>query len=430
MRYQPLPPDLYRRNRAKLNPLLPPGHALVLFSNAAYTDNADSTYRFSQNSNLLYLTGIDQEECILLLFPDCPKPELREVLFIRRTSPYLQLWEGWKYSPEEATAQSGIETIRFFDDFEGVVRQLVQLAEGFVLEFNEHERNAVFTPTPAHTFARRLREEFPAHGIRRAWPILAQLRMQKEPEEVAQLRRAIAITGETFAHLLQWVRPGVREYEVEAEILHGFVRRGATKEAFGSIVASGPNAVVLHYVLNHSALEAGHALLIDFGAEYGNYSADLTRVIPVGATFSPRQRAVYQAVYNVKAYAQSLLKPGVLLEEYTKSVGLYMQDQLLELGLLTQAEVNEAPQHQPAYKKYFPHGVSHHLGLDTHDVHLRHLPLAPGMVITVEPGIYIPEEGLGIRLEDDVLITETGMENLAADVPLALDAIEAARGQA
>lgn len=428
MRYQTLPADLYVRNRARFAKELPDGAATIVFSNGIYSNNADASYRFTQDSHLHYLTGIDQEECALLIFPSSPKPELREVLFIRRTSPTLQLWEGWKYSPEEASAQSGIQTIRYYDELESVLRQLVQLVDTFYLTFNEHERNVLDTLTPAHQLAHRLQREFPAHRIARAWPILTKLRMQKQPEEIAQIRRACAITEAAFRRVLGFVKPGVLEYEVEAEIIHEFIRRGATGHAYEPIIGSGNNAVVLHYNQNEAPCKEGDILLMDFGAEYGGYSSDLTRSIPVSGRFTDRQHAVYQAVLDVKNFAQSLLRPGAFLEEYQKEVGLFMQEKCRELGLITEQEIAEAPAHAPAYKKYFPHGTSHHLGLDTHDVHLKHLPLQPGMVLTVEPGLYIPEENLGIRLEDDVLITENGIENLMASIPLDIADIETLMG--
>jgi Xaa-Pro aminopeptidase len=427
MRYLPLPADLYIRNRQKFMRQMQPGTAAVFFSNDIIPVNADAHYPFSQNSNFFYLTGIDQEGCILWLFPDAPRPEWREVLFILETNEKIQLWEGWKFNISEARAASGIEQVFFSPGFENYISGLLPYVEGIYLDFNEHERNKLFVATAAHRLAYQLRDRYPGHRILRAAPLLYKIRMVKEKEEIQQLCRACRITTAVYHEIAASLAAGRYEFEIEARIVYGMLRRGATGPAYGSIIAAGKNACVLHYVLNNAACQAGDLVLMDFGAEYGGYSADLTRCLPVGGKFSPRQQAIYEACLRVFKFAQTQLRPGNTQLVYSKAVAQYMENELLELGLLTTAQVKEAPydSSNPAYKKYFPHGIGHHLGLDTHDVNAWYDPFAPGMVLTVEPGIYVPEEGIGVRIETDVLLTQNQPIDLMPDVPLEVAQIEA-----
>jgi Xaa-Pro aminopeptidase len=424
MKYNPPSADLFIRNRRKFASRMAAGHVAVFFANDLVMDNADSHYRFSQNSDLYYLTGIDQEEVILVLFPDAPREEWKEVLFVRKTSELIQVWEGWKYSPEEATAASGIQNVRYVDEFRSVFRMMVTRADGVYHCVNEHERNSHFTPTEAHRFAEDLRREFPGHAMRRAAPILENLRALKEPEEIVQMREAISITDKAFRRLLRYVRPGVTEYGVEAEILHEFLMNRATGPAYQSIVASGANACVLHYVQNDKPCRDGDVLLLDFGAEYGNYSADLSRSIPVNGRFTPRQRQVYDACLRVFRAASKLIRPGATIDGVNKEVGLLMQEELLSLGLITKEDISKEDPKWPAYKKHFMHGTTHHLGLDTHDAGDRYAPMQPGMVFTCEPGIYIAAEKLGIRIENDLLVTADGNEDLMPSTPIEAGEIE------
>lgn len=417
LRFESPAASLFTRNREKLRARLQPGTAAIVFAHQLLPTTADATHPFDQNRNFYYLTGIHQQDAILLLFPDAPKDTLKEILFITRSNEQIQLWEGWRYSPDEARDASGIQHVRYLEDFELVLRQLVHLFSGVYLDFNEHDRNALYLETPAHKLAHRLQREWPAHGIHRLNPILSHLRLHKEPEEIAQIEEAIAITDKAFRRVLGFTRPGVMEYEIQAEILHEFIRNRATREAYESIIASGANACILHYTNNSRACQDGDLLLMDFGAQYGNYAADLTRTIPVNGRFTARQRAVYEAVHRVKDFATSLLRPGKPMQDYVAEVGLNMQEELLQLGLITTQEVKDAPADRPAYKKYFPHGISHPLGLNVHDEGSRYATFASGHLYTVEPGIYIPEEGIGVRIENNVLITDDAPRDLMTGIP-------------
>lgn len=417
-RYTPPPADLFVRNRRKFVAQLRARSAAVLFGADSIPSNSDAHYPFLQNKNYYYLTGLDQSGGILWLCPDAPKLSQREVLFIPRTSPQIQLWDGWKYSPEEAAAASGVSTIRYLDEFEAFYRHLLSHVDSYYLDFIEHDRASGFAPTPAHDFARRLRTEHPAHRIRRANPILAHLRLHKEPEEVAQVREAIRITAAAFERVRAFLRPGVKEYEVEAEITHEFLRHGSSGHAYTPIVASGPRACVLHYIQNNQACEAGHVLLLDVGAEYGNYAADMTRCLPVSGRFTERQLEVYEAVRRVKDVVTAAFRPGLPMQDLFTLAGEAMTRELIALRLITEADVAAQTDEAPAYKKYFPHGIGHPLGLDVHDLGNRYGTLAPGVLMTVEPGIYIPDEGIGIRLENNVLVTTDGYEDLMAAIPI------------
>ncbi len=426
-RYTPPPASLFTKNREKFRQQMAPGSAALLFANKPVPVNADASYPYAQDTNFYYLTGIDQSDCALLLFPDSPKDTLKEVLFIQRTSEHLQQWEGWKYSPEEAKEASGIEHIKYADELEPSFRHLISHFGTLYLDLNEHDRNALYLQTAAHSWAQRMQREFPAHVLARANPILGRMRLCKEPEELVQLKHAIAITRDAYARVLGFVRPGVTEYEIEAEIQHAFLRQRASGPAYGTIIASGKNSCVLHYILNSQPVQKDDVVLMDFGARYGLYNADLTRTIPASGKFTPRQKLVYNAVLRVHKAATKMLRSGQKIEDYWEKVGDLVTEELLQLELLTQEEVNNGTKEKPAYKKYFMHGIGHPLGLDVHDVgNHRYGHFEAGWVMTVEPGIYIPEEDLGIRIENNVLITANGPENLMTDFPIEVEEIEEA----
>lgn len=425
MRYTPLPADFYIRNRKNLGRLLKPRSIVILDSNDILPTNADGHMGFRQQNDLFYLTGIDQEETLLILFPDAPAKEWTEILFVKETSEHIRIWEGNKLTREEATRQSGIRQVRWTSEFRSMLQSICNAADHIYLSSNEHPRAVVETQTRNDRMIRELKERFPLHRFERLSPFMNTLRAVKSPEETEQLRKAISITRDGFLHVLKKTRPGIREFELEAEFAYAFLRNGSRGFAYGPIIASGGNANVLHYTDNDQVCQEGDLILLDVGAEYGNYNADMTRVIPVSGKFSPRQREVYDAVLRVMREAASLLRPGITLAEYEKKVGRLMERELIALQLLRAEDVEKQDPEKPLYKKYFMHGTSHHLGLDVHDVGSRFRTLEPGMVFTCEPGIYIPEEKLGIRLENNFLVTEGAPTDLMASIPIEADEIEA-----
>lgn len=402
-----------------------PNHVAVFFSNDQYPTNADGSFRFEQNSNTYYLSGIDQEETILIMYPDAPNKEWKEVLLVRETSERIQVWEGWKYSKDEARHTSGVEKVRYSDGFNSLIRQMLSTCDGVYVNVNEYERTSMKRMGPSHDFAAMLQREYPAHALKRAYPIVANLRAIKRDADLAQMKEAIRMTKSAFDRVLNFVRPGVWEYEIEAEVTHEFIRNRARGHAYDPIIASGKNACVLHYIFNSAQCKDGDLLLMDFGADYGNYAADLSRTIPVNGKFTQRQKDVYNACLRAHKAAKAMLVVGNTYEQLMKDLGIVMTEELLGLGLLTQEDIEEQTEDSPAYKKYFMHGNSHYLGLDTHDVGNRYQPFKPGMVYTNEPGIYIPDEGLGVRIENDVLITEEGPVDLMDDIPIEVEEIEA-----
>jgi Xaa-Pro aminopeptidase len=425
MRYQPLPADLYISNRQRLYAQLPPRSVVILQANDVLPTNADGSMNFVQNSDLFYLSGIDQEETILVLFPDASDPKQREMLFVRETNETIAVWEGEKLSKETATAHSGISRVHWLQEFETQFRMVMCQADQVFLNSNEHPRATIPTETRESRFTQRCLREYPLHDYRRLAPLMHDLRCIKQPAELASLNEAIRITADGFDRLLKFVKPGVYEYEIEAELAHEFIRQRARGFAYTPIIGSGANACVLHYITNHCQCEDGQMLLLDVAANYGNYNADLTRTIPVNGKFTPRQRQVYEAVLRVFKKCCEMLRPGVIIREYQEEVGLMMTDELIGLGLLKAEDVASQDPEKPLYKKYFPHGTSHHLGIDVHDVGHTWKPIQPGMVFTVEPGIYIREEGLGVRLENDILIGENGNIDLMAGIPIEINEIEA-----
>ncbi len=424
MKYLPISPSLFVENRERLAKLLKPKSLAIFNSNDPMPTNADGTMGFQQNSDLLYLSGIDQEESILLIFPDCPDPKYREILFLKETSELIAIWEGYKYTKEHATEVSGIQTIMWTKQFEGFLTSIIFEAENIYLNTNEHIRNHSYVQTRDRKFITWAMEHYPLHKYERLAPLMAQLRMIKSTVEIDTIREACRITELGFRRLLSFVKPNVTEYEIEAELIHEFVRNRSKGFAYTPIIASGASACVLHYIENNRVCKDGDLILLDVAAEYANYNSDLTRTIPVNGRFTQRQRAVYNAVHRVFDYAKSILKVGVLWEDYQKEVESFMEGQLIDLGLLNRAEVEKQNPDSPLFRKYFMHGVSHHLGLDVHDVWNKYRKVESGMVFTIEPGIYIREEGLGIRLENNVLITETGSIDLMANIPIAAEEIE------
>jgi len=425
MKYQPLSSSLYIKNREKFCYKLTESSVAIFNSNDIMPTNADGTMRFRQNNDLFYLTGIDQEETILLLAPDCPNPHMREVLFLRETNEHIAIWEGHKYTKEEAEATSGIKNIQWLANFDQVFNTVMALCCNVYLNTNEHLRAGVVVETQDARFIKECKGKFPLHTYHRAAPIMHELRGVKEKEEIEQLQIACDITEKGFRRILSFVKPGVTEYEIEAEYLHEFVRNRSKGFAYEPIIASGASACVLHYIENHKECLAGEMLLMDVGAEYGNYNADMTRTIPVSGRFTERQRAVYDAVLRVQKEASQILRIGTNIQDYHKEVGLIMQSELVGLGFIDQTDIKNQDPAWPAYKKYFMHGTSHHLGLDVHDVGTMHGPIIPGMVFTVEPGIYIQEEGLGIRLENNIVIQEgKGYFDLMRNIPVEAEEIE------
>lgn len=424
MRYQPIDASFYIKNRAKLVEMLAPNSIAVFHSNDILPTNADGTMKFRQNNDIFYLAGIDQEESILVVCPDFPRAEMREILFTRKTDEHIAVWEGHKLTKEEATTYSGIQTVKWLEDFDGVFSTLMALSEFVYLNTNEHLRAAVQVETRDARFIQDCKKRYPLHTYKRVAPLMHALRALKEPEELAQMQKACDITRDGFSRILNVVQPGIKEYELEAEFLHEFIRQGSRGFAYEPIIASGRNACILHYIDNDQICQDGDLILFDVGAEYGNYNADMTRTIPVNGRFTKRQREVYEAVLRVMRTAFTVLRPGVTIQGYHKEMGLIMQSELLSLGLISQSDIDSEDKDWPAYKKYFMHGTSHHLGLDVHDVGTVYEPIQAGMVFTVEPGIYIPEEGIGIRLENNIVIQENGFLDLMQHIPIYPEEIE------
>jgi Xaa-Pro aminopeptidase len=402
-----------------------PGALAIFNSNDIMPTNADGSMPFRQNNDLLYLSGVDQEDSILAIFPDCSGSAHREILFLKETNPEIAIWEGEKLSKAKAAALSGIETVYWIQEFETVLKVLMAEALHVYLNSNEHTRRSIPVETRDMRFGKWIREAYPLHDYQRIAPHMHRLRSVKSLEEIEQMQKACDITDAGLRRVLQFVKPGVMEYEIEAEFAHEFLRRGSRGFAYTPIVASGFNACVLHYIENHMACKEGDVILMDVGAEYGNYASDMTRAVPVSGKFSARQRDVYNAVLRVMRGSMKLLKPGVLLADYHVQVGHLMEAELVDLGLLSMEDIKGQSKASPAYKKYFMHGTSHFIGLDVHDVGLWYEPIQAGNVFTVEPGIYIREENLGIRLENDILITENGYTDLMANIPIEVAEIEA-----
>ena len=423
MKYTRLPSAVFTKHRQRFMAKLKPNSIAVFNANDIYPISADSTLPFEQHRDLFYLTGIDQEETILILCPDAKDPKHREMVFVRETNAHIAVWEGHKLTKSEAAAVTGIDHVQWTTDFEASFLELAKQAENIYINTNEHYRAKVETQTREDRFIEWCKQQFPKKNYEKSNFILQRLRGVKDPEEIAHIQQACDITEKGFRRILGFVKPGVWEFEIEAEFSHEFLSNRSKGFAYTPIIASGANSNVLHYIENSQQCKAGELILMDVGAEYGNYASDMTRTIPVSGRFTPRQRAVYEAVLKVKDEATKLLIPGVLWKDYHVEVGKLMSSALVDLGLLAKKEVSDNTE---AYKKYFMHGTSHHLGLDTHDYGLLDEPMETNMVFTVEPGIYIPDEGFGIRLEDDVVVQATGAPvNLMTNIPIDPDEIEA-----
>ncbi|MGB0891851.1 MAG: aminopeptidase P family protein [Flavobacteriaceae bacterium] len=425
MKYNPINSALFIKNRKNFASAMKPNSLAVFNSNDIYPISADSTMPFEQHRDIFYLSGVDQEESVLFLFPDCPNEDLREVLFVRETNDHIAVWEGEKLTKEAAFKTSGIKTIYWLQDLEKVLFELSTYCDTFYINTNEHYRANVVTETREDRFTKWLLAKYPAHSVAKSNPILQRLRSVKDPIELDLMQHACNITEKGVRRILDFVKPNVWEYEIEAELVHEFIRNKSKGFAYTPIIASGNNANVLHYIENNQQCKSGDLILLDVAAEYANYKSDLTRTIPVSGSFTERQKAVYNAVNHVKKEATKMLVPGVLWKEFHVEVGKIMTSELLKLGLLDKVDVKNEDKNWPAYKKYFMHGTSHNIGLDTHDYGLLHEPMQANMVFTVEPGIYIPDEGFGIRLEDDVVIQEKGVPfNLMQNIPIEADEIE------
>ncbi len=402
-----------------------PNSLAVFNSNDIYPISADSTMPFAQHRDIFYLSGVDQEESILLLFPDAPYEEQREMLFLKETNDHIAVWEGEKLTKDRAFEVSGIKKVYWLHEFEKVLFELMTYAETIYINTNEHYRATVETETREARFVKWWKEKYPAHAVAKSNPILQRLRSVKEQQEIDLMQKACDITEKGFRRLLSFVKPGVYEYEIEAELIHEFIRNRSKGFAYTPIIASGNNANVLHYIENNQQCKSGDLILLDVAAEYANYSSDLSRTIPVSGRYTKRQADVYNAVLRVKNEASKMLIPGTLWKEYHLEVGKLMTSELLSLGLLDKADIQNEDKDWPAYKKYFMHGTSHHIGLDTHDYGLLREPMQANMVFTVEPGIYIPEEGFGIRIEDNLVIQPQGEPfNLMRNIPIEIDEIE------
>lgn len=423
MRYDPIDPSLFVANRKKLVPLIPKGGLVALHANDIMPTNADAVMPFYQNTDLLYLTGIDQEETVLVLFPDAKHARDREILFVKETSELIAIWDGEKLTKEQAARLSGIERVEWSSSFDDIFRRLVPQSECLVLSTNEHLRAEVAVETRNDRFIRACRERWPLQRLERLAPLMHSLRMLKEDAEIEAIRKACAITEAGFRRVLGFVRPGVGEWEIEAEFQHEFVRR-RTRFAYQPIIGSGANACILHYLENQNVCKDGDMVLMDVGAEWARWNSDMTRTIPVNGRFTARQRQVYDAVLRVLRGANQLIRPGVKPTDYQRSVVALMEEELVGLGLFSAKEAAAQTPDKPLVKKYFMHGTSHHLGLDVHDVCPPEEPFAPGMVLTIEPGIYIREEALGVRLENNVLVGTDSNLDLMASIPIEADEIE------
>lgn len=425
MKYDRIDKQLYSTNRAKFVAQMKENALAVFNSNDIFPISADSTMPFQQHRDILALTGVDQEESILVIFPNASNPAHREVLFLKETNETIAVWEGEKLTKQAAFETSGIKTVYWLQQFSTIFKQLMSEASSVYINTNEHLRASTEVETREDRFIKKLKIDYPAHNYLKSAPIMHKIRSIKDAIEIELMQKACKITEAGVRRILPFIKPGVWEYEIEAEFAHEFLRNRSKGFAYTPIVASGKNACVLHYIENNQQCKDGDVILLDVGAEYANYSSDLTRCIPVNGKFSARQKDVYNAVLHVKKEAEKLLVPGTIMAEYHKEVGKLMEAQLVNLKLIDQTDIKNQNPDWPAYKKYFMHGTSHFLGLDTHDVGLWHEPIQAGMVFTCEPGIYIPEEGLGIRLEDDLVVQASGQPfNLMKDIPLEAEEIE------
>ncbi len=424
MKYLPLNPQIFIDNRKRFVKAMRPDSIAIFVSNDEWPSNGDALHAFKQNTDLYWLTGVEQEDSMVILFPDCPDPKYREVLVLVRPNELKEKWDGKRLRSNEATAISGIKTIVWLDSLDALLQTWVHLVDHIYLDSNENDRKASLIQTREYRFIAEMKARYPLHKYERAAKIMKELRGIKTKLEVEVLQKAIDITDNTFRRLLKFIKPGVMEYEIEAEIFHSFLSQRSAGPAYGSIIASGDRARTLHYVSNNQECKDGELILMDFGAEYGGYCADLTRTIPVNGKFSLRQKEVYNACLALHNYAKSILKPGISIVDYTEKVGDEATKQFLKIGLITKADVkNEDPENR-AYRKYLYHGISHHLGIDVHDLGTRTESIKPGMVFTIEPGIYIEQEQMGVRIENNFWITKNGNIDLMKNIPITIEEIE------
>ncbi len=425
MKKLPLNPGLFTTNRKRFTEKMKPGSIAIFVSNDEVPSNGDALYTFKQNSDLFWLTGVRQEDSMVVLFPDNPDKKYREVLVLVRPNELKEKWDGKRLRKEEATAISGIGTIVWLDSIDALLQTWVHLADTIYLDTNENDRKASLVRTRDYRFVDEMKARYPLHQYERAAKIMKSLRAVKTADEIEIVKTAVDITHKTFRRVMQFLRPGVMEYEIHAEIVHSFLSQRADGEAYNSIIASGNNARTLHYVSNDAECKDGDLVLMDFGASYGGYAADLTRTIPVNGTFTQRQKEVYNACLHLHNYAKSLLKPGISIVDYTEKVGDEATAQFMKIGLLKEEDFkNEDPDNR-AYRKYLYHGISHHLGIDVHDLGTRTEPIEEGMLFTVEPGIYIEEENFGVRIENNLWITKNGNVDLFEGIPITVEEIEA-----
>lgn len=424
MKYLPLNPQIFVDNRKRFAKAMRPDSIAIFVSNDEWPSNGDALHAFKQNTDLYWLSGVEQEDSMVILFPECPDPKYREVLVLVRPNELKEKWDGKRLRSNEATAISGIKTIVWLDSLDALLQTWVHLADHIYLDSNENDRKASLIQTREYRFIAEMKARYPLHKYERAAKIMKELRGIKTKLEVEVLQKAIDITDNTFRRLLKFIKPGVMEYEIEAEIFHSFLSQRSAGPAYGSIIASGDRARTLHYVSNNQECKNGELILMDFGAEYGGYCADLTRTIPVNGKFSLRQKEVYNACLALHNYAKSILKPGISIVDYTEKVGDEATKQFLKIGLITKADVkNEDPENR-AYRKYLYHGISHHLGIDVHDLGTRTESIKPGMVFTIEPGIYIEQEQMGVRIENNFWITKNGNIDLMKNIPITIEEIE------
>ena len=425
MKYKPLSKSFYQNTRKSFMAEMEPNSLAIFNSNDIYPISADSVMPFEQHRDLFYLSGIDQEESIIILFPDAIDPKHKEIAFVKKTNSHIEVWEGPKLNKEKTYKLSGIKTVYWLEDFKDIFQELSTQCNKFYFNTNEHYRQAVETETREDRFIKWCKNQYPAHNVAKSNPILQKLRSVKDDQEITQIKKACDITEKAMRRVISFLKPDVWEYEIEAELVHECIKNRSKGFAYQPIIASGFNANILHYTLNNKKCKSGELVLIDVAAEYGNYSADVTRTFPVSGVYTERQKKVYNAVLNVKNEATKLLVTGTLWKEYHKEVGKIMTSELIGIGLLDKSDIQNQDPENPAYKKYFMHGTSHHLGLNTHDYGLLNLPMESQMVFTVEPGIYIPEEGFGIRLEDDVVIQNSSEPiNLSKNIPIEIEEIE------
>lgn len=425
MKYTPLDTQIFIQNRKRFVSKMQKNSIAIFVSNDEYPLNGDALHDFKQNTELYWLSGIEQEGSMVILFPDNPDPKYREVLVLVRPQELKEIWDGKRLRANEATTISGIKTIVWVDVLDGILQQWVHLADAIYLDSNENDRKNNLLRTSEYRFIDEMKARYPLHNFCRAATIMKELRAVKTKEEVQVIQKAIDITELAFRRLLQFIQPGVKEYEIEAEIYHSFLSQRATGVAYHSIIASGDNARTLHYTSNNNVCKDGELILMDFGAEYGGYCADLTRTVPVNGKFTKRQKEVYNACLHLHDYAKSILKPGISILNYTDKVGEEASKQFLKIGLLSKSDIKNEDAENRAYRKYLYHGISHHLGLDVHDLGTRTAPITAGMVFTVEPGIYIREEKMGVRIENNFWITKTGNQDLMKNIPIKAEEIEA-----